>query len=202
MQFVIIFGDVLTNIFYLMPLPHMINVMHKRTELNITPYFYSALFTNSLTWTIYSFMLNDIYMISSILLGFVLSFFYMQVSCTSHDIVICNSIANGILIAVTAYVFLRWTTLMLIQFYGIVANVAEVTLLIIPLIYVLKGNPIVLWIACLTVVNSVIWLMYGILTRDVYVALPNVLTLMSGFIQLGVWFYRRYRVALSAAPQV
>lgn len=192
MKLFIIIGDILTNVFYLLPLQQMVRTLNGSNEsLGITPFFYVMTFTNSLCWTIYSFLLMDFYMLASILLGLMLSFFYFQVTLihvsNKKELIITSTYINGGIILIS--LFRGFDKIK--DYYGFVSTCTELIMLIIPLISIIKGNPVVLWISNMTIINSGLWLTYGIITNDIFLTIPNILTLISGVSQIGIWIYRK-----------
>lgn len=205
MRLFILIGDILTNVFYLLPLQQMIRLLNGCNEdLGITPYFYTMMFTNSLSWTIYSFLLMDFYMIASIILGLILSFFYSQVvltiSSNKKDLIVSGTYING---GIIIFSLLKGFE-NIKDYYGVISTCTELIMLIIPLIGIIQGSSVILWIAMMTIINSGLWLTYGVITKDIFLTVPNIITLGSGISQIGIWMYRKtkYQPEINQVPSV
>lgn len=193
MSWFIILGDVLSNVFYVLPLRGMIRAFQaKDTQLGITPYFYGAALGNCIAWTVYAHLLADPYMLASVALGLGLSIFYYHVcvlleAVSSHRFVIVHVCGFGVGVFLSSVVAWVDGHVGLVMFYGILGDTFELIMLLIPLVNVFKGTPVILWIAIMTLVNSGLWGIYGFILGDMKILLPNIVTLVSGAIQIGAW---------------
>lgn len=193
----IIVGDILVNVFYLIPLSSMIQSYRSRTMPSTTPYFYSLAFFNCISWIVYAHLRNDIYVFASNGLPLLLTWFYLFacITISGHDsgFLMVNMAQFSVLAICSTFSRILWKEnpiYDLATLWGTMGDVLDVLMLLSPLIDVYRivrhddvTRKISLPLCIMTIVNSILWGIYGVFVSQVVLVVPNIITLASGMVQ-------------------
>lgn len=193
---IVLLGDVICNLFYLLPLPDVVAALQTR-RLPTTPYFYSCAVFNTSIWTIYGFLTADPFIIAADFMGLSLTFFYFNVALSVTDatpsLLVWNNmqllaILLGSLYTLQYRLSFQYTFALMGDFWSFMMLWSPV----IDVYWAIKktDRTLIYWpIGVLTVINSGIWVMYGLWLGQWYIWLPSVLTAMSGVIQVSTYYW-------------
>lgn len=199
----IIIGDILVNVFYVIPLTSMIESFRTRTMPSTTPYFYSLAFFNCISWIVYAHLRNDIYVFASNGIPLLLSWFYLFVCITllgnDSAFFMANMSQFGLLAVTSSCSRIIWTENSLYNLtilWGTIGDLLDSLMLLSPLIDVYMiirhddtTRKISLPLCIMTIVNSTLWGIYGFLVSQVVLIVPNVITLASGMVQFATYVH-------------
>ena len=195
----------LTMCFYISPIIPFINVFKGKLSYEDTPaVLVSASYVNCFCWYIYGDMIfsdqvkicNGIGAISSLCLICV----YLVYEIRKYTL---DAILNALIIITGSYAVYRGLTIV-VDDDAIIGKICNCTAIIvflspIQLIYrVLKENNnyhlIPIYTAWVSIFSTGCWIMYGILIKDIYIMIPNVVGLLLGIVQIVIFmiFKRKY----------
>ena len=195
----------LTMCFYISPIIPFINVFKGKLSYEDTPaILVSASYVNCFCWYIYGDMIfsdqvkicNGIGAISSLCLICV----YLVYEIRKYTL---DAILNALIIITGSYAVYRGLTIV-VDDDAIIGKICNCTAIIvflspIQLIYrVLKENNnyhlIPIYTAWVSIFSTGCWIMYGILIKDIYIMIPNVVGLLLGIVQIVIFmiFKRKY----------
>ena len=195
----------LTMCFYISPVIPFINVIKGKISYEDTPgVLVSASYVNCFCWYIYGDMIfsdqvkicNGIGAISSLCLICI----YLVYEITKYTL---DAILNALIILTGSYAVYRGLTIV-VDDDAIIGKICNCTAIIvflspIQLIYrVFRENNnyhlIPIYTAWVSVFSTGCWIMYGILIKDIYILIPNIIGLILGIIQIVIYtiFKRKY----------
>lgn len=211
-QFVIV-GDILVNVFYVLPLPSMLKCFREHQQPPTTIWFYSAGLFNCIAWVVYAHLRSDPYIHASNTLPLLLMWLYVGIclhvisSDQARIFLFLNCLQMTIFVVVSVLTQQLINTLYAMQqVWGTLGDVWDTIMLVAPLTDVFailaRGDAtrrISLPLCMMTIVNSALWGIYGVLQNSAVLILPNIITGISGILQLGTWFHVQKK-ARTAAP--
>jgi solute carrier family 50 (sugar transporter) len=183
-------------------------------ELN--PLIFPLLFGNSIGWVIYSAATRNPYIFAANAGAVVLSLFYLL---SAYSLSTCPATKSRLevisLFLLTVWCSMGFSAAMMqdkqlgISMLGVMGNIVVFLLFASPLATFSKvistkdSSSINRPFAFCQVLNCLIWLLYGTAISDIYVALPNLVGLSLGVVQvLLIFIYRAGRAIESALPVV
>ncbi|QIG60162.1 hypothetical protein [Dishui Lake large algae virus 1] len=198
---VVFLAIILSNVFYLLPFVGVARSFRERKPLPCTPYFYSLSMINTLIWCCYGFIVPDPFFIGSEMLGSIATTYYFIVALAveggrggragTERFVIFHTAQVTIIMLVFFYA--QWMYVKIEKILGWAGNIWSIAMLWSPIVDTLEAwkskdaDIIFLPISVLTVINSCIWMSYGLWLGLIYVWSPSILTLISGMVQVGVY---------------
>ena len=189
-------GQLTTIIMLVSPFPNFVFCHKKSLDANkqvsaISSRYLFVNFMNNAVWLVYSLKIDnsDLIIINS--LGSLISFFFLALYLYVKARVGRYAEHSGLLV-VAPVPLLAWQYLSS-DWTGLLATTLSISAYIVSLdsvSHTLKtrdAKTVNMGIVGASVINGLVWMMYAIIERDIYVLMPNIAALISSAIQLELW---------------
>ena len=192
-------ATVLTMCFYISPVIPFINVFKGKITYEDTPgILVTASYVNCFCWYIYGDMIFSDQVKICNLIGSIITItlisIYLVYEIRKYTL---DAILNALIIITGSYATYRGLTIVVDDdaIIGKICNITSIIVYLSPmyLIYKVikeKNNYILIpiYIAWATLISSGLWIIYGIIIKDVYIMIPNVIGIVLAIIQICIYF--------------
>jgi len=190
----------------------MLKCLRERQQPPTTVWFYSAGLFNCVAWVVYAHLRGDPYIHASNTLPLFLMWFYVGICLhvipneQARPFLFLNVLQLGIFVIASVLTQqLIGTLYSMQQLWGTLGDVWDTIMLVSPLtdVYAIlvrrdATRSISLPLCLMTIVNSALWGIYGIFQKSAVLVVPNIITGVSGILQLGT----RLHVQKKAVPMI
>ncbi|XP_010929602.1 bidirectional sugar transporter SWEET14 isoform X2 [Elaeis guineensis] len=196
-----ILGNIISFMVYLAPLPTFYRVYKKKSTEGFQSVPYVVALFSAMLWIYYAFIKADAYLLVTInSIGCVIETMYIVMYLsyapkkarifTAQVLLLLNVGLFGLIVLVTLMVakgpervhVLGWVCVS----FSISVFVAPLS--IIRLVIRTKSVEFMpFWLSFFLTMSAIAWFSYGLLTKDIYVALPNILGFIFGVVQMGIY---------------
>ncbi|KAG1370166.1 Bidirectional sugar transporter SWEET14 [Cocos nucifera] len=201
-----ILGNIISFMVYLAPLPTFYRVYKKKSTEGFQSVPYVVALFSAMLWIYYAFIKTDAYLLVTInSIGCIIETMYIVTYLgyapkkarifTAQILLLLNVGLFGLIVLVTLLAtkgpervhVLGWVCV------GLSISVFIAPLTIIRLVIRTKSVEFMpFWLSFFLTMSAIAWFSYGLLTKDIYVALPNILGFIFGVVQMGIYIAYRW----------